>query len=155
MNINGSEFSLLGTLPSYLGIPRFSPDGTQIAVSSNQLEIWSSSIILTNLQGEYKEYPFFHTPFYDPVENYIYVGSYGGGIYKMDLFSEEFTKLTEHENDFVSSISSEGIDIAFISKRDGNYEIYYMNSDGSNQTNLTQNAARDWGSQIQPQPEGL
>ncbi len=155
MNIDGSDFASLATLPSYLGIPRFSQDGIQIAVSSNQIEIWSSSIILTNLQGEYKEYPGFHTPFYDPVEKYIYVGSYGGGIYKMDILLEQFTKLTEHDNDFVSSISSYGTDIAFISKRDGNIEVYSMNPDGSNQTNLTQNAAKDWDPQIQPQPGGF
>jgi TolB protein len=33
--------------------------------------------------------------------------------------------------------------IAFVSSRDGNYEIYSMNADGSAQTNLTNNAAGD------------
>ena len=33
--------------------------------------------------------------------------------------------------------------IAFTSKRDGNYEIYVMNADGSGQTNLTNNLAGD------------
>ena len=33
--------------------------------------------------------------------------------------------------------------IAFTSNRDGNYEIYVMNSDGSGQTNLTNNSAAD------------
>ena len=33
--------------------------------------------------------------------------------------------------------------IAFVSNRDGNNEIYAMNSDGSNQTRLTNNSARD------------
>lgn len=33
--------------------------------------------------------------------------------------------------------------IAFISNRDGNYEIYIMNVDGSEQTNLTNNPAAD------------
>ncbi len=33
--------------------------------------------------------------------------------------------------------------IAFASARDGNYEIYVMDADGSNQTNLTNNAAWD------------
>ena len=39
--------------------------------------------------------------------------------------------------------------IAFHSDRDGNFEIYVMNADGSNQTRLTDNAATDafpaWG----------
>ncbi|GIV01726.1 MAG: hypothetical protein KatS3mg015_0556 [Fimbriimonadales bacterium] len=35
--------------------------------------------------------------------------------------------------------------IAFESTRDGNFEIYVMNADGTNQTNLTNNAAIDSG----------
>src|SRR2546427_6971940 len=34
--------------------------------------------------------------------------------------------------------------IAFVSWRDGNNEIYVMNPDGSNQTNLTKNSASDY-----------
>jgi dipeptidyl aminopeptidase/acylaminoacyl peptidase len=34
--------------------------------------------------------------------------------------------------------------IAFVSRRDGNSEIYVMNADGSNQTNLTNNPADDY-----------
>ncbi|MDT7947456.1 MAG: hypothetical protein RQ897_03795 [Thermoflexus sp.] len=34
--------------------------------------------------------------------------------------------------------------IAFASKRDGNWEIYVMNADGSGQTNLTNNPAEGW-----------
>jgi len=33
--------------------------------------------------------------------------------------------------------------IAFTSKRDGNYEIYVMNVDGTKQKNLTNNPAQD------------
>ena len=41
------------------------------------------------------------------------------------------------------SFSADGSKIAFASDRDGDYEIYVMNSDGSGQTNLTNNAAGD------------
>src|SRR5205823_12331282 len=34
--------------------------------------------------------------------------------------------------------------IAFVSRPDGNSEIYLMNPDGSNQTNLTNNSANDF-----------
>ncbi len=34
--------------------------------------------------------------------------------------------------------------IVFTSKRDGNFEIYIMNPDGSDQKNLTQHRAQDW-----------
>jgi TolB protein len=33
--------------------------------------------------------------------------------------------------------------IAFSSNRDGNYEVYIMNADGSGQTNLTNNPGED------------
>ena len=39
--------------------------------------------------------------------------------------------------------SPDGAKIAFISERDGNFEIYVMNANGSGQTNLTNNAAYD------------
>jgi len=38
---------------------------------------------------------------------------------------------------------ADGSKIAFVSVRDGNYEIYIMNVDGSGQTNLTNNSAID------------
>ena len=37
--------------------------------------------------------------------------------------------------------SPDGLRIAFVSNRDGNFEIYVMNADGSNQTNLSKNPA--------------
>ncbi|MEW5718746.1 MAG: DPP IV N-terminal domain-containing protein [Chloroflexota bacterium] len=37
----------------------------------------------------------------------------------------------------------DGKRILFVSDRDGNVEIYVMNADGSNQTRLTNNPARD------------
>lgn len=40
--------------------------------------------------------------------------------------------------------------IAFYSLRDGNYEIYVMNPDGSNPTNLTNNPAHDLGPSFSP-----
>jgi len=40
--------------------------------------------------------------------------------------------------------------IAFVSDRDGDLEIYVMNADGSNQTNLTNNPGLDIGSSWGP-----
>ena len=39
--------------------------------------------------------------------------------------------------------SPDGRSIAFISKRDGNFEIYVMDADGNNQRRLTYNGADD------------
>lgn len=42
------------------------------------------------------------------------------------------------------------IDIAFYTKRDGKFEIYVMNADGSGQTRLTNNPASDAGPNWSP-----
>ena len=55
-----------------------------------------------------------------------------------------------------SAWSPDGSKIVFDSNRDGNDEIYVMNADGSGQTNLTNNPARDflpcWGPGTVPVP---
>ena len=55
------------------------------------------------------------------------------------------TNLTNYNsgNDMGPYWSSDGTRIAFISNRDGNNEIYVMDADGSNQTNLTNNDVYD------------
>lgn len=50
----------------------------------------------------------------------------------------------------VNQNQSSGGKIAFASNRDGNYEIYLMNPDGSNQTRLTNNSAFDYFPAISP-----
>ena len=49
-----------------------------------------------------------------------------------------------------SVFSPDGSKIAFYSSRDGNFEIYTMNADGTNPTRLTNNAANDFGPSWSP-----
>ena len=51
---------------------------------------------------------------------------------------------TDLATDFDPTWSPDGTRIAFRSQRDGNDEIYVMNSDGTCQVNLTNNPADDW-----------
>ena len=51
---------------------------------------------------------------------------------------------TDPATDFDPTWSPNGSQIAFRSQRDGNDEIYIMNSDGSCQVNLTNDPADDW-----------
>jgi len=51
---------------------------------------------------------------------------------------------TDPATDFDPTWSPDGSQIAFRSQRDGNDEIYIMNSDGTCQINLTNNPADDW-----------
>ncbi len=56
----------------------------------------------------------------------------------------ELTRLTQHEeDDLAPAWSPSGDSIAFVSFRDGNGEIYIMESDGSRQLRLTTNEADD------------
>ncbi len=52
-------------------------------------------------------------------------------------------ELTSSGNDFRPCVTPDGTRIAFVSNRDGNSEIYTMNGDGSNQTNVSANAGAD------------
>ena len=46
--------------------------------------------------------------------------------------------------------SPDGSKIAFVSDRDGNYDIYIMNVDGSGVTRLTDNVANDYNPSFLP-----
>lgn len=55
-------------------------------------------------------------------------------------------KLTHDESNNMSpQISPDGSQIAYLSNRDGNQEVYVMNIDGSNQKRLTRNSITEWG----------
>ena len=62
------------------------------------------------------------------------------------------TKLTENFEDknILPQFSPDGSQIVFVSHRDDNSEIYLMNIDGSNQTNLTSNPGNDSFPQFSP-----
>jgi Tol biopolymer transport system component len=93
--------------------PAWSPDGQKIAFSSERTDPET---------GEYDDH-------YE-----IYVRDRDG----------EVAKLTHNESDDLEPVwSPDGTMIAFISKRDGNWEIYAMNADGSAQRNLSNNPADD------------
>ena len=66
----------------------------------------------------------------------------------IDELEEEAIDESEAE-EIVEESTAKG-KIAFESDRDGNYEIYIMNVDGSEQTRLTDNPADDWGLSFSP-----
>ena len=54
-------------------------------------------------------------------------------------------RLTNHSaDDWYPSWSADGRSIAFVSRRDGNAEIYVMDADGGNLRRLTNHSADDW-----------
>ncbi len=65
-------------------------------------------------------------------------------IYVMDSRGENPLRLTDEETNAISPAwSPDGARIAFVSDRDGNFDIWVMDSDGSDPVNLTHNPAQD------------
>ncbi|MCJ7628798.1 MAG: hypothetical protein MUO50_10480 [Longimicrobiales bacterium] len=74
-------------------------------------------------------------------------------LWVMNANGSNQTRLTfSGSNDYFPAWSPDGSKIAFVSDRNGNFEIYVMNADGSNQTRLTFTSA----SELQPSwsPDG-
>jgi len=66
----------------------------------------------------------------------------------VDTSRTDQTRLTTTDplvDDFEPAWSPDGNKIAFVSDRDGNREIYFMNAGGSGQTRLTNDPASDLG----------
>ena len=64
-------------------------------------------------------------------------------IYIVDIWGNIIQLTTDPHDNAWPSWSPDGKKIAFVSNRDGNYQIYVMNTDGSNQTRLTDDTAND------------
>jgi Tol biopolymer transport system component len=94
--------------------PRVAPDGKRIAFTSYR--DGNAEIYLMNTDGP----------------------STGSGV------TSAVTRLTNSAgDDEAASWSSNGSQLAFASNRDGDYEIYVMNTDGSGQSQLTNNDVQD------------
>lgn len=92
---------------------------------------------------------------FSPGDEYILLESARDGLFEIFLFdleAKELIQLTDNEVDDIRTTnanyspvySTDGTMIVFVSLRDGNSEIYMMKADGTGQTNLTNNQARDW-----------
>jgi hypothetical protein len=80
-------------------------------------------------------------PDWSPASDRIVFGQSGIAVINAD--GNGFHNLTTAASDSNPKWSPDGRQILFSSRRDGNDEIYVMNTDGSGQTNLTNNPAAD------------
>jgi TolB protein len=117
MNPDGSGVTRLTSLTSPNVAPAWSPDGSNIAFASYR-------------DGNYE----------------VYVMNADGSSQTRltnNAASDGFYGVSQSELYYGITWSPDGTQLAFISRRDGNLEIYRMEADGSNQTRLTTTATSD------------
>ncbi len=132
------------------GSPRWSPDGSRIAFSSNRdgdSEIYVMDSSGGNVQQLTDNDTQDYSPAWSPDGSRIAFASVREGnwdIYLMDLKGRNVRRLTEDSSvDWEPAWSPDGTRLAFSSDRDGDWEIFVMQLDGSALTQLTDNAAAD------------
>jgi TolB protein len=133
--------------------PGYSPDGRKIVYSSGELAFPREGIpqkrdiyvidtsgknkirLTNNVKDEYQ-------PVFNPDGKKIaFVRA--GNIFVMNANGTGQTQLTNTGKDGSPAYSPDGKTIVFESKRDDNYEIYKMNSDGTHQVRLTKDNASE------------
>jgi Tol biopolymer transport system component len=148
MNVDGTDIKELTNDLAIDQDPMWSPDGQWIAFVSSRRQHWGIYVMDSDgshVQGVYESgYHRFHDPVWSPDGQKIAFSWEGDffepdGIYIQDLRHHQLTKLTTF-NAAVPVWSPDGKQIAFVtSQRDGNYEIYVINADGTNLRRLTYN----------------
>ncbi len=156
MNIDGSSQINLTDNMSYDTSPQFSSDGSKIIFLS--LRTWTFTLYsmningsnqsrLSSLPGEIKNYDI--SPDGSKV-TYQYFGPSSVDIYIMDINGNNPNNLTNNQG-WEPNFSPDGSKIVFSTTRnENNGEIYLMNSDGSDQVNLTNDIYGNRSPRFQP-----
>ncbi|MBV9959355.1 MAG: PD40 domain-containing protein [Acidobacteria bacterium] len=164
MNSNGGNQSMIASGFSPISLPRWSPDGTKLlfsAVIFHDYQIYVVNADGSNMRQLTTDTADDIYPEWSPDGLKIVFESYRSNIpaspnlyrniYVMDADGSNQTRLTiDPRGAYFPRWSPDGTKIAFLSLRDGNYEIYVMSPYGLNQTRVTQTAVTDFNYQWSP-----
>lgn len=152
---------LTNTPDDYEDVGIWSPDGTAVAFLSEANEGGTVGLCMMDADGSNRKTltnKLADMPAWSPDGSQIAFIAVGGGISVIDINGTNLVNLTDIPyNDYGPTWSPDGSQIAFHTTRDGNGEIYLMNADGSELTNLTNSTADEsvFGAQWSPDGQWL
>jgi subtilisin family serine protease/Tol biopolymer transport system component len=143
-NADGTGFAVMSKSLQDESGPAWSRDGSQIAITIGSGQNSSLAIFNADGTGPFPTGPFPGSSNPDfGLDNWTLVFEAANSIWTYNRLSGNGLRLTNLTSDFRPRFSPNGAKIVFQSLRDGQFEIYVMNSDGTNQTRLTNNPAWD------------
>jgi hypothetical protein len=140
----GNEHIVAGNLEDQL--PTWSPDGTMIIFLSRRSGQRASELFgVSSVGGEVHLIGNAEFPTWGPDGHLAVKGWESTGI-GLRLSQPDLTgiqELTSNDTDTAPAFSPNAKQIAFMSRRDGNWNIYVVNSDGKGMVQLTEDPAED------------
>ena len=140
----GNEHIVASNLEDQL--PTWSPDGSQLIFLSRRSGQRASELFLVPSQGgEARVIGNGEYPSWAPDGRLVFKGweATGVGLRLAGPDLSDLQSLTDQASDTAPAVSPDGKQVAFMSQRDGDWDVYVVNSDGSGLRQLTNDPASD------------